>query len=201
MGAYLFNVATFIQRRWSWGPRSHRRRRFLEAFQEASVADGATLNPVPSHQKYSRRQVRGVPNAHRLRKDRTPGLEGNRMVQTEQISRHQSAARSSLTIFSPRRKREELGRRPSSLGLDHACVYIKKPLRPPLTFLTARRPQNNDTFFLCSWSRNMSSALLSPLDYTCSSKGTHTNKHVRTYNEVSTRDISSLKTAPRPLPT
>jgi hypothetical protein len=84
----------------------------------------------------------------------------------------------------------ELERRLSTLGLDHACVCIangKTPCASRSLLYTARWLQSdNDTFFPCSCSRNMSnnqpeglSALLSPLDYTCSSKGMNTNKHVR----------------------
>jgi hypothetical protein len=88
----------------------------------------------------------------------------------------------------------ELERRPSTLaGLTMlACVLqtARTPFSPHFPFYTEQWLQSdNDTFFLCSCSRNMSnnqpeglSSLLSPLDYTCSSKGMSTNKHVRTYN-------------------
>ena len=48
-----------------------------------------------SCERHSRRQVRGVPVARRRRKGRTPGLEGNRMVQAEQHSGRQIDARPS----------------------------------------------------------------------------------------------------------
>jgi hypothetical protein len=102
-----------------------------------------------------------------------------------------------------------LERRPSSLGLDHGwCVYSKLGkacCRRPL-FLT----ESQRHFTACTLkkrqrcSQHFSGVHIVSLPlglHVLVSKSIHTHKHVRTYNYAPIRDTSSLKTAPRSLPT
>ena len=103
----------------------------------------------------------------------------------------------------------DLERRPSSLGLDHGwCVYSKLGracCRRPL-FLT----ESQRHFTACTLkkrqrcSQHFSGVHIVSLPlglHVLVSKSIHTHKHVRTYNYAPIRDTSSLKTAPRSLPT
>jgi hypothetical protein len=136
-----------------------------------------------------------------------PGVEGRSSINPNN---------NNCTSAAPH-KSHHLERRPSSLGLDHGwCVYSKpaEPCRlwPPLL----KQPKRQ---FLCSHTKKHANGvhIISPMFTSfsrCSHrfsppwtirallKGyTHTHKHVRTYSYAPTRDTSSLKTAPRPLPT
>jgi hypothetical protein len=102
-----------------------------------------------------------------------------------------------------------LRRRPSSLGLDHGwCVYSKLGktcCRPPSAFAEAQRHFTVCTLKkrqLCSQHFSGVHIVSLPLGlHVLVSRSIHTHKHVRTYNYAPIRDTSSLKTAPRSLPT